>query len=315
MDFKLKILGTASAMPVSGRYSSAHVLDVRGRLFLIDCGEGCQVQLRKMHVSFLKIDCICISHIHGDHVFGLFGLLSSMSLMGRTAPLHIYSGQSFALVLEYFNKCFGQGLSYEIVHHEIACSAPELIMETKSVELYAFPLRHRMETYGFLFREKEPGLNVRKDIIAEYGLSLSEIASLKRGVDVVRHSETDGKKEVIAVDKATYKPYIPRSYAYCSDTVGFPELSSWVKGLDLLYHEATYPASMADVAARTFHSTTLDAANCALEASAGRLVIGHYSSRFTDVSHFGEEARSVFADTILAKEGDIIEIPLKKTQF
>ena len=294
MDFKLKILGTASAMPVSGRYSSAHVLDVRGRLFLIDCGEGCQVQLRKMHVSFLKIDCICISHIHGDHVFGLFGLLSSMSLMGRTAPLHIYSGQSFALVLEYFNKCFGQGLSYEIVHHEIACSAPELIMETKSVELYAFPLRHRMETYG---------------------LSLSEIASLKRGVDVVRHSETDGKKEVIAVDKATYKPYIPRSYAYCSDTVGFPELSSWVKGVDLLYHEATYPALMADVAARTFHSTTLDAANCALEASAGRLVIGHYSSRFTDVSHFGEEARSVFADTILAKEGDIIEIPLKKTQF
>lgn len=309
MDFKLKILGTASAMPVSGRYSSAHVLDVRGRLFLIDCGEGCQIQLRKMHISFLKIDVICISHIHGDHVFGLFGLLSTMSMMGRTAPIHIYSGESFAQVLEYFNKCFGQGLSYEVVHHKVKCDAPELVMETKSLELYAFPLRHRIETYGFLFREKEPGFNVRKDIISDYGLSLSEIGTLKRGEDVVRSDSG----LVISAEKAAYKPYVPRSYAYCSDTVEFPELSSWVKGVDLLYHEATYPASMADVAARTFHSTTLDAANCALEANAGRLVIGHYSSRFTDVSHFGEEARSVFADTILAKEGDIIEIPLKKT--
>ncbi len=309
MDFRLKILGTASALPASGRYSSAHVLDVRGRLFLIDCGEGCQIQLRKMHISFLKIDVICISHIHGDHVFGLFGLLSTMSMMGRTAPIHIYSGESFASVLEYFNKCFGQGLSYDIVHHKIKCDEPELVMETKSLELYAFPLRHRIETYGFLFREKEPAFNVKKDIIAEYGLSLSEIGTLKRGEDVLRSN--DGT--VIPAEKAAYRPYVPRSYAYCSDTVGFPELSTWVEGVDLLYHETTYPASMADVAARTFHSTTLDAANCAMRAGAGKLLIGHYSSRFTDVSFFGEEARTVFPATILAREGDIIEIPLKKT--
>ena len=312
MDFNLKILGTASALPASGRYSSAHVLDIRGRLFLIDCGEGCQIQMRRMHISFLKIDNICISHIHGDHVFGLFGLMSSMSMMGRTAPLHIYAGESFAQVLEFFRTCFGQGLSYDIIHHTVSCDHPEKIYDSRSAEIYAFPLRHRIETYGFLFREKEPGFNVRKDMIAKYGLTLSEIGTLKRGEDVQRFTQ-EGECVIIPASEAAYRPYVPRSYAYCSDTAGFPELADWVKGVDLLYHETTYLESMSDVAAKTFHSTTEDAAKCARDAGAGRLVIGHYSSRFQDVSIFLKEAKRIFPDTVLAKEGDIVVVPEKKT--
>ena len=307
MNFTLNILGTASTLPTTNRYPSAHVLDVRGRLFLIDCGEGVQIQMRRMGISYLKIEAICISHIHGDHLFGLFGLLSTMGMLGRTAKLRIFAPKSFAPILKFYISYFGDGMKFDIDFQPLSMKSPEVIYETKSIEILAFPLNHRIETFGYVIREKPPMFNVHKDAIERYGLSLAEIGTLKRGEDVVRNTG------VISNSEAAYLPYVPRSYAYCSDTAPFPELAQWVKGVDLLYHESTFPVSMSDMAAATFHSTTLQAAECAREAGAARLVVGHYSSRFSNVVPFLDEIRQVFDNAVLAKEGDVLEIPLVRT--
>ena len=303
MNFTLNVLGTASALPTTERYPSAQVLDVRGRLFMIDCGEGAQMQIRRAKVSFLKIEHICLSHIHGDHIFGIFGLLSTMGMFGRSSVLNIYAPKSFAPVLDFFMLHFGEGVKYEINHVVLEMSGPETVYENRTVELLAFPLNHRVETFGFIIREKMPAYNVRKEAIAKYGLSVAEIGRLKGGEDVVRE---DG---VIPLAEAAYLPYVPRSYAYCSDTSPFPELAQWIKGVSLLYHEATYPADMEEMAQKNFHSTTLQAAKVALEAGVGRLLVGHYSSRFPSVDFFLDELRSVFPDTDLASDGDVVEIP------
>jgi ribonuclease Z len=302
MNFTLNVLGTASALPTTERYPSAQVLNVRGRLFMIDCGEGAQIQLRRAGVSFLKIEHICLSHVHGDHIFGLFGLLSTMGMLGRTAPLSIYAPASLAPTLEFFKTNFGEGLLYEIEHVVLEMTSPEVVYENRNVELLAFPMNHRVETFGFMIREKMPQFNVHKDAIARYGLSLAEIGTLKRGEDVVRESM------VIKNTEAAYLPFKPRSYAYCSDTAPFPQLAEWVRGASVLYHEATFPADMAEMAEKTFHSTTLQAAQCALDAGVGRLLVGHYSSRFPSVEFYLDELRSVFPESYLTKDMDEIEI-------
>jgi ribonuclease Z len=302
MNFTLNVLGTASALPTTERYPSAQVLNVRGRLFMIDCGEGAQIQLRRAGVSFLKIEHICLSHVHGDHIFGLFGLLSTMGMLGRTAPLSIYAPASLAPTLEFFKTNFGEGLLYEIEHVVLEMTSPEVVYDNRNVELLAFPLNHRVETFGFMIREKMPQFNVHKDAIARYGLSLAEIGTLKRGEDVVRESM------VIKNTEAAYLPFKPRSYAYCSDTAPFPQLAEWVRGASVLYHEATFPADMAEMAEKTFHSTTLQAAQCALDAGVGRLLVGHYSSRFPSVEFYLDELRSVFPESYLTKDMDEIEI-------
>lgn len=302
MNFTLNVLGTASALPTTERYPSAQVLNVRGRLFMIDCGEGAQIQLRRAGVSFLKIEHICLSHVHGDHVFGLFGLLSTMGMLGRTAPLNVYAPKSLATTLEFFKSNFGEGLLYEINHVVLEMTSPEVVYENRNVELLAFPLNHRVETFGFMIREKMPQFNVHKEAIARYGLSLAEIGTLKRGEDVVREDM------VIRNAEAAYLPYNPRSYAYCSDTAPFPELAKWVSGVNVLYHEATFPAEMAEMAQKTFHSTTLQAAQCALDAGAGRLLVGHYSSRFPSVEFYLDELRSVFPESYLTRDMDVVEV-------
>ena len=304
MNFTLNVLGTASALPTTERYPSAQVLDVRGRLFMIDCGEGAQMQMRRARISFLKIEHICLSHIHGDHLFGLFGLLSTMGMLGRSAQLNIYAPSGFRPVLDFFMNHFGDGIRFEINYTELTMDAPEIVYENRHVELLAFPLNHRVETFGFIIREKMPPFNVRKDAIAEYGLSLAEIGTLKRGEDVERE---DGS--VIRNVDAAYRPYVPRSYAYCSDTAPFPELSEWVKGATLMYHEATFPDEMSEMAEKTFHSTTLQAAQTASDAGVGRLLVGHYSSRFPSVDFFLDEIRTVFPNADLAHDLDVIEIP------
>lgn len=306
MNFTLNVLGTASALPTTERYPSAQVLDVRGRLFMIDCGEGAQMQMRKAGISFLKIEHICISHIHGDHIFGIFGLLSTMAMLGRTAPLNIYAPGSFKPVLQFFLTNFGEGFLYEVNVIELKMTAPELIYENRRTELLAFPLNHRVEAFGFIIREKMPQHNVYKEAIAKYNLSIAEIGTLKRGEDVIR-KEGD-ETVVIPNSEAAYIPYAPRSYAYCSDTAPFPELADWVRGVTLLYHEATFPAEMSEMAAKTFHSTTLQAAQTALEAGVGRLLVGHYSSRFPSVDFFLDELRSIFPATDLARDMDVVEI-------
>ena len=295
-------MGTASALPTTERYPSAQVLDVRGRLFMMDCGEGAQIQLRKVGVSFLRIEHICLSHIHGDHIFGLFGLLSTMSLLGRSAPLRIYAPKTFRTILDFFMIQFGEGVQFEIDYVELDMKEPQVVYENRTVELLAFPLNHRVETFGYLIREKMPPFNVRKEAVQKYALTLTEIGTLKRGEDVVREDI------VITNAEAAYRKYKPRSYAYCSDTAPFPELAEWVKGVDLLYHEATFPADMADMAEKTFHSTTLQAAQVAKDAGVGRLLVGHYSSRFPSVEFFLDELRSVFPESHLAS--DLLEIEI-----
>ena len=304
MNFTLNVLGTASALPTTERHPSAQVLDVRGRLFMIDCGEGTQMQMRKLKLSFQKIEHICLSHIHGDHIFGLFGFLSTLGLLGRTAPIYIYAPKNFAPILDFFKTHFGQGLLFEINYISLEMTQPELVYENRTTEMLAFPLNHRLETYGFLIREKMPQHNVKKEAIAKYGLTLAEIGTLKRGEDVVREDM------VISNEEAAYIPYEPRSYAYCSDTAPFPELAEWVRGATLLYHEATFPDAMSEMAAKTFHSTTLQAARTALDAGVKRLLVGHYSSRYPDVSFFLDELRSIFPATDLAHDLDVIEIDI-----
>ncbi len=318
MEFSLTTLGTASALPTANRYPSAHILTVRERLFLIDCGEGAQMQMRKAGISIGKIDNIFISHLHGDHVFGLFGLLSTFSMMGRTTPLYIHAPYRMENVLSFFKEHFGEGLKYEIVLVPVKCKEPEKILDMNSIEVYAFPLEHRGETYGYLFKEKMPARNVHKHLIEPNSLSLYEIARLKEGSDVVRNvSEmVDGElveyEQILKSEEFTYLPYSPRSFAYCSDTAPFEKLSEWVKGVDLLYHEGTFGDELAQMAASTFHSTASDAAKCAKAAGAGKLVIGHYSSRYKNVDNLLLQAREIFAETYSAKEGAIFDIPLNK---
>ena len=301
MNFTLNVLGTASALPTTERYPSAHVLDVRGRLFMIDCGEGAQMQLRRAKVSFLKIEHICLSHIHGDHVFGIFGLLSTMGMLGRSSTLNIYAPKSFRPVLDFFMEHFGEGVKYEINLVVLDMTEPQVVYENRTVELLAFPLNHRVDTFGFIIREKMPAYNVQKDAIKRYGLTLAEIGALKRGEDVVREDC------VIPHSEAAYIPFVPRSYAYCSDTAPFPELTQWIKGVSLLYHEATFPAEMAEMAEKTFHSTTLQAARTALDAGVGRLLVGHYSSRFPSVDFYLDEMRGIFIFAIY-EDTDIYNI-------
>lgn len=260
MDLTLTIMGTASAMPISDRNPSAQVLSVHGRLFLIDCGEGTQQQMRRMHVSFLKVEAVFITHIHGDHLFGLFGLLSSMAMYGRTGKLDVYGPRALGSVLKFYDSFFGEGSNFEIEFHAVECDSPVLIHESKNVRVSAFPLRHKIECYGYRFD----------------------------GIPSGRHPEVS-------------------SYAYCSDTVSFPELAEYVKGVRLLYHEATYMQDMSDKAALRWHSTTVDAARCALAAGAGKLVVGHYSSRITDFDAYLAECTAIFPDTVAAKDGDIFD--------
>ena len=323
MNFTLNVLGTASALPTTERYPSAQVLDVRGRLFMIDCGEGAQMQMRKAGISFLKIEHVCLSHIHGDHLFGLFGLLSTMGMLGRSSQLNIYAPKNFHPVLKFFLSYFGEGLQFHINYVPLDMKQPEIIYDNKTVELLAFPLNHRIETFGFIIREKMPQYNVHKEAIAKYGLTIAEIGALKRGEDIVRPAgpltvpcvENDfkpcsGTSEPLMIRNAdaAYIPYVPRSYAYCSDTAPFPELAKWVKGVTLMYHEATFPAEMEEMAAKTNHSTTLQAAQTALDAGVGRLLVGHYSSRFPSVDFFLDELRSIFPETYLAHDMDVVEI-------
>lgn len=251
-------------MPISDRNPSAQVLNVQGRLFLIDCGEGAQQQFRRMHLSFVKTEAVFISHTHGDHLFGLFGFLSTMAMYGRTAPLDIYGPEELGEILRFYREHFDEDV-YEIVFHPLKMTSPEPVHESGHIRVSAFPLKHKVECYGFRFDE------------------------------VLSERQAQNHK--------------PRSYAYCSDTMPFPELPGWVSGVDILYHEATYQDEMADKACSRFHSTTIQAAQCALEAGVGKLLVGHYSSRIREFDGYIAECRSVFPETIAAQDGDVYEFP------
>jgi len=290
-------------MPVRGRNQSAQALQVHGRLFLLDCGEGTQYAMVQHKVPMMKLDSLFLTHIHGDHVFGIFGLLSTLGMKGRQTPLNIFAPVSFGPILKFFLSYYGDGIGFEIRFTPLKMKEPETILETKSLCVKAFPLNHGIETFGFLFQEKEPPFNVHKEAIETYGLTLTEIGTLKRGEDVQR---ADGS--VIPTAEAAYKPFEPRSYAYVTDTAPFPEEAAWLKGTTAIYHEATYLQELADQGAQRHHSTTLQAAAVAQEAGARKLLIGHYSSRNVDVKAYEAECRTLFPETYATSDGDVYEI-------
>ena len=296
------MLGTASAMPAGDRNQSAQALHVHGRLFLLDCGEGTQYAMARYRVPMMKLDTVFISHIHGDHVFGIFGLLSTLGMKGRQMPLNIFAPPSFGPILKFFLSYYGDGVGYEIRFTPLKMRAPETVLETKSIRVEAFPLNHAIETFGFRILEKEPPFNVHKEAIGEYGLTLTEIGSLKRGEDVVRADGT-----VIPVSKAAYKPFAPRSYAYVSDTAPFPEEALWLRGTTVIYHETTYLQELSDQAVLRHHSTTVEAATVARDAGAAKLLIGHYSSRNSDILAYEAECRGIFPQTYATSDGESYE--------
>lgn len=307
MTFRVTILGAASAKPSATRHQTSQLVNHAEQYFLVDAGEGVQSRMMRAGVNPMRLAAVFISHLHGDHVFGLFPMISSLGLMGRKVPLHIYAPRPFDEILEYHKRYFDTQLPFEIVWHEVHTTQHELLYENSVLEVWSVPLRHRVPTAGFLFREKPAGLNVDKDAIERYGLGVAQITAAKRGEDVVL-----GDGRVVPNGELTYIPWEPRSYAYLSDTNYSGKAVSLVSGVDLLYHEATYADDMRSEAKDRGHSTTLQAARAAVESGAKRLIVGHFSSRYKDEGALVEECRTVFPETYLAEEYKSFDIEMKK---
>jgi ribonuclease Z len=300
---KVTILGSSSALPTSGRYPSAHVLTAHERLFLVDCGEGTQMQLRKTRIGFAKINHIFISHIHGDHVFGLYGLLSTFSLMGRKNPIHLYAPEKYESILRSHLLDFDINLSFEIIFVPLSGKDPVKILDDKYLTVTSFPLQHRIPAYGFIFREKITDRNIIKEFIDKYQIPHVRIPAIKKGEDFIT-----GDGTVIKNEEITLPPPPPLSYAYCSDTKYFKRLASFVKEVNMLYHEATFDKSKEELALMTGHSTTLDAAKTALNAKVQTLIIGHFSARYKNIELLVDEARTIFPETYPAIDGQTFEV-------
>ena len=295
--FELTVLGCGSAKPTTRHFPSSQVLNVRDKFFMIDCGEGTQLQYCRNKLPFNRLNHIFISHLHGDHIFGLPGLISTFNLLGRTAELHVYSPEGLEQMLKPLMDYCNYDMSYKVFFFFFYTNEPALIFEDRTLTVTTIPLKHRVPTCGFLFREKEGLRHLRRDMIDAYEIPIAYINTIKAGSDFVL---PDG--EVIANDKLTTPASKTHSYAYCSDTVYLPQIVELLRGVDLLYHEATYAAEHEAKAQQHFHSTTLQAAQIAKDAQVKQLVIGHFSARYIDESGLLEEAKSVFPNTLLAHE-------------
>ena len=301
--FKIHILGCGSALPTLRHNPSAQVVELRGKQFMIDCGEGTQTQMRRQRIGFNKVVAIFISHIHGDHCFGLIGMLSSFGLLGRTMPLAIYAPKEFKPVLDMMLKTFCYDFDYEIQFHAVDTTKQQVIYEDRSLTVESIPLKHRLPTCGFLFREKPTLPHIRRDMIDFYRIPVSQINNIKNGA-----SWTDEEGRVIPNERLTMPADKPRSYAYCSDTSYLPALHERIAGVSCLYHESTYTTADADRAEMYFHSTAAQAAQVARDANAGRLLLGHYSSKYDDERQLLKEAKEVFAQSQLTNEGMTIDL-------
>jgi len=298
MSFKITVLGSASAKPTAERHPSAQVVNIHEQHYLVDAGEGVQQQLVRCGINPLKIRAVFISHLHGDHVFGLFPLISTLGLYGRRTPLPVFAPAPFGEILAAHLRYFDSELPYAVDWRQTDTTKHALLWENRTVEVWSIPLRHRVACAGFLFREKQPPLNVDKSAIGRYGLSIAQITAAKRGEDVVL-----GTGETIPNAALTYRPYAARSYAYLSDTNYSAKAAGLCAGVDLMYHEATYAAAERKNAKERGHATSADAARAAAKAGARRLLIGHYSSRYKDETPLVEEARRLFPETSPATEG------------
>jgi len=294
----LTILGCHSATPRTSAHPTAQVLEMRGHLFLIDCGEGTQVQLRKLKVKFSRIRNIFISHLHGDHFFGLVGLISTFRLLGREADLHIYGPEGIkeAIVLQL--KLGNSWTNYNLIFHELSSKSPEMLFEDEKVSVETIPLDHRVYTNGFLFREKPGERKLNLDAAVKSRIDNSYFSKVKQGHDVENRDGVLIKNETV-----THPPDPPVSYAYCSDTAYLPKIVDQIKGVTVLYHESTFLESHQHLAEATKHSTAKEAAVIAKKAEAGTLILGHYSGRYKDLEDFRKEAQDVFDNVELAEDG------------
>ena len=296
--FDVNILGCGSALPTTRHLASSQVVNLRDKLYMIDCGEGTQVQMRKMRIKFSRLNHIFISHLHGDHCFGLPGLLSTLGMLGRTGELVIHGPKEIADYINPMLSLFCKGLAYDVRINTINPSVSEMIWEDRSLKVYSIPLKHRLPTAGFLFEEKQKEAHIIKDMVDFYQVPIRELALIKQGADYV----TEGG--IIVPNKRLTKPAAPsKRYAYCSDTAYAEKIIPIIEGVDLLYHEATFGDVDKPRAKETLHSTAKQAATIALKANVKQLVIGHYSARYDDVNFLLQEAQSIFPNTLLGNEG------------
>lgn len=296
---KLTVLGNGSGGPVQGRHYTMQVLQVENDCFLIDCGEACQQQLYRYKVRYDRFNQIFISHLHGDHVFGLAGLLTSYSLKKRDTPLLVFSPPGLRELIETTFRITGVRLSYPLEFHEVDADRHALVFENKRVEVWSIPLNHRTPCAGWLFRQKPKLLNLRKEKIEEYAIPYQHLPGIKHGADLVL---PDGR--TVPNAELTHPPKPLRSYAFCSDTAYSDRVAETVRGVSLLYHEATFSNEHREEATVAYHSTAEQAAWVARQAGVERLLLGHFSGRYTTLEQHVAEARAVFAESYVAEEGE-----------
>ncbi|WP_075602499.1 ribonuclease Z [Saccharicrinis aurantiacus] len=301
--FSVTILGSNSALPTSERYPTAQVLNASERFFLIDCGEGTQMQLRRNKINLSKINQIFISHLHGDHCFGLIGLISTLGLLGRTKDLQIFAHEDLERMMTPQLHYFCTDLPFKVIFSSINTKESELIYSDKTIEVETIPLKHRIPTVGFIFREKPAELKLRKEFVFKHEPSIKEMVSIKRGADFTAKSG-----ELLLNNDITLPSIKPRSYAFCTDTRYKPQITEKLKEVDLLYHESTFLSDKAHLAKKTYHSTAEQAAKIAEEANVKQLIIGHFSSRYKNLVPFLKEAKETFSNTYLATEGSVFSV-------
>lgn len=301
--FTLHILGCGSAKPTLRHLPSAQLLELRGKYYMIDCGEGLQTTMQRNGLSMLKVGHIFISHNHGDHVFGLPGLISTMALLGRTSQLHIHGPQELGEFLDCVLRIYCDGMDHQVLFHPIRTREHYIIYEDRSVEVWSLPLHHRIPCTGFLFREKQSLPHIRREMIDAFNIPVSQINNIKAGASWTTEDGT-----VIPHERLTIPSEPARSYAYCSDTRFHPEIANLIQNVNLLYHEATFPHDMLLQAQNTMHTTATEAANIARKANARKLIIGHFSARIKNEKALLQEAQRTFPETLLAKEGMKVDI-------
>lgn len=309
-NFDIHILGCGSALPTTRHNPSSQIVALRGKIYMVDCGEGTQLQMRRSKLSFKRLGHIFISHLHGDHCFGLLGLISTFGLLGRTTDLHIHAPAEYEPILQAQLDFFCQRISFKVIFHPVDTTVYACIHEDHTARVYSLPLKHRTSCCGFLFRETPSLPRIRRDMIDFYGIPHHQINNIKNGLDW-----TDEEGNLIPNARLTIPAAPPRSYAYCSDTLYLPSLAGYLKDVDLLYHEATFDSALLQRAEETGHSTARQAALLARECNARRLCIGHFSARYNDENILLEEARQIFPDTILARENLILAISAKKDEI
>jgi ribonuclease Z len=299
---KLTILGCYAATPRTVSNPTAQVLEIKNHLFLIDCGEGTQVQLRRNKIKFSRINHLFVSHLHGDHFFGLPGLISTFRLMGREKEMHIYGPKGIKEAMTLLLKLGNSWTNYQLIFHELIATTPVTLYEDNKVRVTTLPLDHRIYTNGFLFREKTAERKLNTEAVRKFRIDKSQFQNIKNGAAITLDNGT-----VISNDTLTLDPPKPKSYAYCSDTAYMPALVPRIRDVDALYHEATFLEGESRLSAQTRHSTAREAATIARDAGAGLLILGHFSTRYKSMEAFRDEAVDIFPAVVLAEDGKVIE--------